>query len=109
MQRAACGVTLIWLLKDILMQQCVCEFSKVRIPTHEDGSCLFWEFATEGYDIGFGVSFEWSDSPSSQLTVEVVSSDSLEGERSKPLLLISCWLIICTLAFVVPWVVWLCC
>ena len=24
------------------------------------GSCLFWEFATESYDIGFGVFFEWT-------------------------------------------------
>ncbi|MCP9264655.1 Golgi resident protein GCP60 [Dirofilaria immitis] len=27
----------------------------VRVPTHEEGNCLFWEFATDHYDIGFGV------------------------------------------------------
>lgn len=24
----------------------------VRVPTHEDGQCLYWEFATDHYDIG---------------------------------------------------------
>ena len=33
----------------------------VRIPTYESGSALYWEFATEHYDIGFGASFEWED------------------------------------------------
>ena len=32
---------------------------KVRVPTHDGGSCLFWEFATDYYDIGFGIFFEW--------------------------------------------------
>lgn len=31
----------------------------VRVPTLEGGSSLFWEFATDNYDIGFGVYFEW--------------------------------------------------
>ena len=24
----------------------------VRVPTHDDGQCLYWEFATDHYDIG---------------------------------------------------------
>ncbi|KAI4895468.1 hypothetical protein NFI96_023967 [Prochilodus magdalenae] len=35
------------------------EVLTVRVPTHEDGSYLFWEFATDHYDIGFGLYFEW--------------------------------------------------
>ncbi|KAG5882535.1 hypothetical protein JTB14_038146 [Gonioctena quinquepunctata] len=31
----------------------------VRVPTHPQGSRLFWEFATDHYDIGFGVYFEF--------------------------------------------------
>ncbi|XP_051502656.1 Golgi resident protein GCP60-like [Myxocyprinus asiaticus] len=37
------------------------EMLTVRVPTHEDGSHLFWEFATDHYDIGFGLYFEWKD------------------------------------------------
>uniref|UniRef100_A0A1I7XLS9 GOLD domain-containing protein n=1 Tax=Heterorhabditis bacteriophora TaxID=37862 RepID=A0A1I7XLS9_HETBA len=39
----------------------------VRVPTHEDGTCLFWEFATDYYDIGFGVYFEWTIAESNQV------------------------------------------
>ena len=35
------------------------------------GTCLFWEFATETYDLGFGVSFEWTLPSSEAVTVEV--------------------------------------
>merc|ERR1712240_494726 len=33
----------------------------VRVPTHMDGRSLYWEFATDSYDIGFGLFFEWDD------------------------------------------------
>ncbi|EPB71118.1 Emp24/gp25L/p24 family protein [Ancylostoma ceylanicum] len=39
----------------------------VRVPTHEEGTCLFWEFATDYYDIGFGVYFEWTIADSNQI------------------------------------------
>lgn len=48
----------------------------LRVPTHEDGTCLFWEFATDGYDIGFGVFFEWSKPESNQVSVHVNESES---------------------------------
>ncbi|XP_034945507.1 Golgi resident protein GCP60 [Chelonus insularis] len=47
----------------------------VRVPTHEDGSCLFWEFATDGYDIGFGVYFEWSKPDTNQVSVHISESE----------------------------------
>ena len=31
----------------------------VRVPTHSEGSILVFEFATEHYDLSFGLSFEW--------------------------------------------------
>ena len=49
------------------------------MPTHEDGSCLFWEFATDNYDIGFGLFFEWTKSPTEQVSVHI--SDSEEEEE----------------------------
>jgi len=59
----------------------------VRVPTHDKGSCLFWEFATEGYDVGFGVLFEWAStsttttsSTTEGISVNVNESDNDEDE-----------------------------
>lgn len=54
----------------------------VRVPTHEGGSCLYWEFATDSYDIGFGVYFEWGKSQTNEVQVQVCDSedeDDLDG------------------------------
>ncbi|XP_067011629.1 Golgi resident protein GCP60 isoform X1 [Anabrus simplex] len=53
----------------------------VRVPTHEDGTCLFWEFATDNYDIGFGVYFEWTKSASSQVSVHISESEDEEEDE----------------------------
>jgi len=50
------------------------ELVTVRVPTHDDGSCLFWEFATDSYDIGFGVFFEWTVPSVNELSVHVSES-----------------------------------
>ena len=56
----------------------------MRVPTHEDGSCLFWEFATDHYDVGFGVYFEWSVSQTNTVSVHVSeSSDEEELEEEE--------------------------
>lgn len=47
----------------------------VRVPTLEGGSSLFWEFATDGYDIGFGVYFEWAKPDTTEVSVHVSESD----------------------------------
>lgn len=47
----------------------------VRVPTLEGGSSLFWEFATDGYDIGFGIYFEWQKANTTEVTVQVSESD----------------------------------
>uniref|UniRef100_A0A182JB25 ACB domain-containing protein n=1 Tax=Anopheles atroparvus TaxID=41427 RepID=A0A182JB25_ANOAO len=47
----------------------------VKVPTHEGGSCLFWEFATDSYDIGFGVYFEWGKPPTTEVSVHISESD----------------------------------
>lgn len=61
------------------------EVVTVRVPTHEEGSYLFWEFATDYYDIGFGVFFEWTDTASASVSVHVSESsdedEDDEGER----------------------------
>ncbi|KAJ1148797.1 hypothetical protein NDU88_001623 [Pleurodeles waltl] len=61
------------------------EVVTVRVPTHEEGSYLFWEFATDSYDIGFGVYFEWTDSPNSAVSVHVSeSSEDEEDDEDNP-------------------------
>lgn len=56
-------------------------FQKVRVPTHEDGTCLYWEFATDNYDIGFGVFFEWAKPTTSQVSVHIAESEDEEDEE----------------------------
>lgn len=51
----------------------------VRVPTHEDGRLIFWEFSTDFYDLGFGLYFEWTLSPSNNVTVHV--SDSSDDDE----------------------------
>lgn len=48
----------------------------VRVPTNSDGVSLFWEFASDSYDIGFGVYFEWGPPESQEVTVRISDSDS---------------------------------
>lgn len=50
----------------------------VRVPTHEGGNCLFWEFATDSYDVGFGVYFEWGKPMSTEVSVHISESDEDE-------------------------------
>ncbi|KAJ8399472.1 hypothetical protein AAFF_G00411840 [Aldrovandia affinis] len=57
------------------------EVVTVRVPTHEEGSYLFWEFATDHYDIGFGVFFEWTDTPNTVVSVHV--SESSEDDEDE--------------------------
>jgi len=56
------------------------EVVTVRVPTHEEGSYLFWEFATDYYDIGFGVFFEWTDAASVSVSVHVSESSDEDEE-----------------------------
>ena len=53
------------------------------MPTHEDGTCLFWEFASDHYDLGFGVYFEWTIAPSSKVSVHVESSDEEDDDENE--------------------------
>lgn len=53
----------------------------VRVPTLEGGSSLFWEFATDGYDIGFGVYFEWAKPDTTEVSVHVSESDDEADEN----------------------------
>jgi len=47
----------------------------VRVPTHADGSALFWEFATDNYDVAFGLFFEWVDHDETEISVHISDSE----------------------------------
>lgn len=56
------------------------EVVTIKVPTHEDGACIFWEFCTDTYDIAFGVLFEWTECPGNQVSVHVSESEDEEDE-----------------------------
>ena len=59
------------------------EIVTVRVPTHPEGSCIFWEFATDSYDIGFGLLFEWTSNPGHQVSVHVSESEDSEEDEDE--------------------------
>lgn len=56
---------------------------QVRVPTHEEGFCLYWEFATDHYDLGFGVYFEWTIAESNQVTVHISESSDEDYDEEE--------------------------
>ncbi|TGZ74335.1 hypothetical protein CRM22_000995 [Opisthorchis felineus] len=52
--------------KDAIVQVGCGEVITIRVPAYPAGSCIVWEFATDSYDIGFGLFFEWA-SPESEV------------------------------------------
>lgn len=65
----------------------------VHVPIVPEAKRVCWEFATDGYDIGFGVYFDWSPVTSRAITVHISESsddededDELEGEGGLPVL-----------------------
>ncbi|XP_026881280.1 protein TMED8 isoform X2 [Electrophorus electricus] len=52
----------------------------VNVPTVPEAKRVCWEFATDGYDIGFGVYFDWSPVTSRAITVHISESSDDEDE-----------------------------
>ncbi|KAM5129176.1 protein TMED8 [Mantella aurantiaca] len=60
------------------------EVMTIRVPTHPEGKRLCWEFATDDYDIGFGIYFDWTPVTSTAVTIQVSdSSDDEEEEETE--------------------------
>ncbi|VDL61337.1 unnamed protein product [Hymenolepis diminuta] len=73
--------------KDILAnhRECCIKISSLasatlRVPTHEEGTSIFWEFATDSYDLGFGLYFEWNLTPQENITMTISESSDEEDE-----------------------------
>lgn len=47
----------------------------IRVPTFPEGSSISWEFATDSYDIAFGLSFQWMENPGDQVSIHYPDSD----------------------------------
>jgi len=59
------------------------ETATIRVPTHVDGNKVYWEFATDYYDIGFGVHFEWTMPESDAIMVQITESDDEDEEEEE--------------------------
>ncbi|KAM4662494.1 protein TMED8 [Discoglossus pictus] len=57
------------------------EVMTIRVPTHPEGKRLCWEFATDDYDIGFGIYFDWTPVTSTAVTLQVSESSDEEDEE----------------------------
>ncbi|CAL8286571.1 unnamed protein product [Lota lota] len=55
----------------------------VHIPTVPESKRVCWEFATDNYDIGFGVYFDWTPVTSRSITVHVSESSDDEDEEEE--------------------------
>ncbi|KAK6481416.1 protein TMED8-like [Huso huso] len=55
----------------------------VRVPTVPEGKRLCWEFATDNYDIGFGIYFDWIPVTSRVITVQVSESSDDEDDEGE--------------------------
>ncbi|XP_028677525.1 protein TMED8 [Erpetoichthys calabaricus] len=53
----------------------------VNVPTVPEGKQVCWEFATDNYDIGFGIYFDWTPVVSRAITVQVSESSEDEDEE----------------------------
>ncbi|XP_036398226.1 protein TMED8 isoform X2 [Megalops cyprinoides] len=52
----------------------------VHVPTVPEAKKVCWEFATDGYDIGFGIYFDWTPVTSRAITVQISESSDDEDE-----------------------------
>lgn len=53
----------------------------VHVPTVPEARKVCWEFATDGYDIGFGIYFDWTPVTSRSITVHISESSDDEDEE----------------------------
>lgn len=55
----------------------------VNVPTVPEAKKVCWEFATDGYDIGFGIYFDWSPVTNRSITVHISESSDDEDEEEE--------------------------
>ncbi|XP_029569355.1 protein TMED8 isoform X2 [Salmo trutta] len=55
----------------------------VHVPTIPEGKQVCWEFATDSYDIAFGIYFDWNPVTSQAITVHISESSDDEEEENQ--------------------------
>ncbi|XP_070698355.1 protein TMED8 [Pempheris klunzingeri] len=55
----------------------------VHVPIVPEAKKVCWEFATDGYDIGFGIYFDWTPVTSRAITVHISESSDDEDEEEE--------------------------
>lgn len=53
----------------------------IQVPTHPDGKYIYWEFATEDYDIGFGLDFVYENNPDNPLEYRILEETDEDDEE----------------------------
>ncbi|KAA3671136.1 uncharacterized protein DEA37_0006121, partial [Paragonimus westermani] len=75
--------------KDAVVQIGCGEVITIRVPAYPSGTSIVWEFATDDFDIGFGLFFEWAsmeseDSVSQNATPPTTSNEEPALSSSNP-------------------------
>ncbi|XP_028251313.1 protein TMED8 isoform X2 [Parambassis ranga] len=55
----------------------------VHVPTVPEAKKVCWEFATDGYDIGFGIYFDWTPVTNRSIMVHISESSDDEDEEEE--------------------------
>ncbi|VDL95530.1 unnamed protein product [Schistocephalus solidus] len=58
------------------------ELVTIRVPVVPSGNCIVWEFATDNYDIGFGLFFEWVNCTKTSSARTAPSPDPLNQSQT---------------------------
>ena len=75
----------------------------VRVPTHMDGNALFWEFATDSYDVAFGLFFEWTETDEKEISVHISDSEDEDLDEYEGIVSCFLWFIFWQLLFMTTW------
>ena len=65
----------------VLFRHNLSSFLDTRSYSRRRFLVYFWEFATDHYDIGFGVYFEWTLASTNKVTVYISESDGESEEE----------------------------
>ncbi|OAF71370.1 hypothetical protein A3Q56_00862 [Intoshia linei] len=55
-------------------------YAMISVPTYNKKNTIFWEFASDHYDIGFGLYFEFNDSPPDNIEIYYAESSDNESQ-----------------------------
>ncbi|KAF7255274.1 hypothetical protein EG68_07568 [Paragonimus skrjabini miyazakii] len=67
--------------KDAVVQIGCGEVITIRVPAYPSGTSIVWEFATDDFDIGFGLFFEWASMESEDSVLQNTTATTTSNEE----------------------------